>query len=128
MPHRYKKWRTEERIQANFEMVVGNPNNSSAAAMGARRRLAMKKIIRRLAGATALATLFVGTALGSAPLASAVQPRTVYFSTEAQCKAALPNYSGSFTRVIQGCTYAGGYFGPIKTSSGPYFLVYAVRS
>lgn len=83
---------------------------------------------KRLASVVAVTAMSVGAMVGAAPLASAVQPGTYYFSNEAQCRAAIPAYTGSFTRLVQGCTYAGSYFGPFKTSDGPYFFVVASRT
>lgn len=78
--------------------------------------------------AAAVAVGACGVLTLGAPTASAIQPNTVFFSTEKACIAAKPHYSGSFTSITQNCTYSGRYFLGWKLDAGPYFLVYQARS
>ena len=83
---------------------------------------------KRIATVMAAVALLCGLGVAAGPRAEALEPRTVWFSTEAACKAAVPQYSGSFTSISQGCTYAGSMIFGFHTSSGPWFLVYQTRT
>jgi len=74
----------------------------------------------------ALAAAAVTVVLG-AQQAESLVPNTVYSATEAQCRAKIPQYSGSFTRIIQGCTYSGPKLFGWHLDPGPWFFIYTTR-
>lgn len=92
--------------------------------MSARTLRFSSRIGAAIAGA---ALLFGAGAAVTAEQASSLEPRTVYFADLAKCNAGKGIYSGSFTRITQDCTYSGSYLFGVKTSSGPYFIVYTTR-
>lgn len=83
---------------------------------------------KRIATVMAAVALLCGLGVAAGPRAEALEPLTVWFSTEAACKAAVPQYSGSFTSISQGCTYAGPMFFGWHQADGPWFLVYQTRT
>ncbi|MFJ3384342.1 MULTISPECIES: hypothetical protein [unclassified Curtobacterium] len=55
---------------------------------------------------------------------TALTKNTHRYANENACKNDLGIARLKGYPITQGCTYAGPYFGPIKTAAGPYIAVY----